>query len=81
MTDMPPPECEQGYTDAQIRTIMGARLEEFNRWMRGQTIGYCDGRAYDHVAKAHQETGCGPHGVVTYAGDVERFLDGRPVVD
>lgn len=64
------PECTFGYTDEQVTRIMGARLYDFRRYMDGITGTVCDG-----------EEGCGPHGVITYRQDVERYLLGLPVVD
>jgi len=78
---LPKPECSLGYTDFQLDEILGDRRREFSRWMRGQTVAVCDGREYDHANKVYVETGCGPHGVATYAWDLERFLDGRPIID
>lgn len=69
----PNPDCTLGYPENQVKEIMGARLREFRIWMRGQTQGVCDGQLYD--------IGCGPHGTVTYPTDVERFLQGLPVID
>lgn len=64
------PECTFGYTQDQVAQIMKVRLYEFRQWMTGQTEALCDG-----------EGGCGPHGIITYRQDVERFLLGLPVVD
>lgn len=75
------PECALGYTDEQLKRILGDRLPEFMQWMAGQTVSLCDGRAYDHSRKEYVETGCGPHGTVTYPWDLDRFLRGQPVID
>lgn len=75
------PECVMGYTQDQVSQIMGVRLYDFRRWMAGQTEAICDGEYYDHEKQARLESGCGPHGIVTYRQDVERFLLGLPVVD
>ena len=78
---MPKPECEQGYPDAQVRAIMGDRYNEFMRWMTGQTMAICDGSYYDHSSRSKKLSGCGPHDVIVYSWDAQRFLEGRPIID
>lgn len=76
------PECTYGYTQDQVSQIMGAaRLYDFRKWMAGQTEMLCDGQEYNHETGKYEPTGCGPHGIITYRQDVERFLLGLPVVD
>jgi len=79
---LPKPECEYGFTDTQVKEIMGSREAEFWTWMRGQTSCFCEGRAYNHEKKAY-EPSCGgyAHGSVVYPWDVSRFLAGMPVID
>ena len=60
---------------------MGVRLYEFRQWMNGQTEALCEGREYNYETDEYEPTGEGPHGLVTYRQDVERFLLGLPVVD
>lgn len=80
MKSLPKPECRYGYTHAQIDAIMGDRVNEFHRWMRGQTVSVCDGHEWNHDSQACELTGCGPHGVAIYRSDVEQFLrGGRPL--
>jgi hypothetical protein len=74
--DLPQPECESGYPVTQVEAILGDRMTEFNRWMRGQTGAICDGRKYDHNKREYHNTNCGPHGMVVYAWDLRQFLDG-----
>ena len=78
---LPPPDCELGYTDGQLHAILGDRLPAFRRWMRGQTVALCDGRRYDHDKCEYEPTGCGPHGPATYGHDLRRFLVGGPILD
>lgn len=78
---LPQPICKMGYTKAQLEQILGPRLTEFNRWMYGQTGAICDGREYDHAAKAYKPTNCGPHGMVVYAHDLRQFLSGGRALD
>lgn len=78
---LPNPECECGYTRAQVEAIMGNRLDAFNRWMRGQTAAVCEGRRYDHDTREYVETGCGPHGMTVYPWDVQQFLQGGQPLD
>ena len=66
---IPKPACRYGYTEEQVEEIVGDRLEEFHVWFRGQTGAICDGGKF-------YNTGCGPHGAVVYAHDLERFLSG-----
>jgi hypothetical protein len=73
--NMPKPECRWGYTEAQVNKIMGERVDEFRSWMDGQTVGFCQGRAYDHDKREYYEVCDGKHhGVVVYSCDIERFL-------
>lgn len=78
---LPKPECELGYPVTQLASVLGDRFKEFGQWMYGQTMALCDGRSYNHEKREYEETGCGPHGTICYAWDVERFLAGRPIVD
>jgi hypothetical protein len=69
-------------TAADLNMVMDAeRLEEFIKWMHGQTVGVCDGRRYDYNANTFRDTGCGPHGPVYYRHDVARYLNNQPVID
>lgn len=79
----PKPECELGYTDVQVRVILGDRYDEFLRWMRrGQTVGYCSGMKWNPETEEYVPACAGVvHGGVFYPHDVARFLDGLPVVD
>jgi hypothetical protein len=43
-----PVVCPLGMTGEQVAALMGDRLAEFNGWMTGQTIGWCDGQEYRH---------------------------------
>lgn len=78
---LPEPECPLGYTVDQLHTILGNRYEEFADWIDGQTTGICDGTRWNPTTKEAEPTGCGPHGGVAYAWDLERFLDGKPIID
>jgi hypothetical protein len=81
-SDLPAPECEGGYTNWQLAEILGNRLDKFEQWMRGQTMMLCEGRSYDHD-RCEYVPACGgvAHGGIVYRWDLERFLDGRPVID
>lgn len=76
MPDLPKPICKYGYPDAQLDEILGDRRKEFGAWAGCITCAVCDGRAFNHEAGEYYDTGCGPHGVVTYTWDVEQFLAG-----
>lgn len=80
---LPKPECKYGYTENQLIEILSPinKYVEFNKWMYGQTGSICDGREYDYGKKEYVATGCGPHGGVVYSSDLERFLQGRPIID
>ena len=84
----PAPACKYGYNREQVRVIMGNRLEEFDRWMRGQTQMLCQGQKDglppewpDDDPRRDMFTNRGypecdaAHGSITYQWDVERFLD------
>lgn len=80
---MPKPECESGYPWYQIREILGVkRTKELSEWMYGQTMTRCEGRRYNHSIRAYEES-CGgvSHGGVVYPWDLQRFMDGGPVID
>jgi hypothetical protein len=80
--ELPPPICQQGYPHSQLVEIFGPeKIKTFFHWMRGQTFSECDGQRYVHETKSYEPTGCGPHGFVYYSWDVQRFLDGRPIID
>jgi len=79
---LPAPICSLGYPESQLLDIISAeQLKNFYQWMSGQTFTICEGSKYDHIQKRSVPSGCGPHGYVYYPWDVERFLDGRPIVD
>jgi hypothetical protein len=75
------PECNLGHTAHELDLILEDRRLEFDHWMRGQTMGICDGRKYNHDTGEYEPTGCGPHGTVVYSWDLARFLHGLPVTD
>jgi hypothetical protein len=81
MSNIPKAECRFGYPVQQLENILGNRITEFYKWMHGQTFSSCDGRLYNYETEAYEASNCGPHGFVYYQGDVERFLDNRPIVD
>lgn len=82
MTELPAPECTGGYTDDQLRDLLGDRYAEFRRWMYGQTQMVCDGQRFNHDTGRYEPSSCGsPHGIVTYSCDVRAFLDGRAPLD
>lgn len=78
-----PPDCPYGYTEYQIEEIMGPRMEEFRRWMYGQTQMICDGRQYNYEKQEYEPTSCGPygHGTITYSSDIYLFLAGSDPLD
>lgn len=73
--------CPHGLTRRDVKTVMGARLDEFDKWMNGQTMMICDGRKFNHDTREYEPDCPEPHGVVAYRWDVERFLAGRSVID
>lgn len=78
---LPKPDCDGGYSVDLLEETLGAeRFAELMAWMYGQTMMLCDGRRYDHDAKEYYETH-DSHGPVVYTWDVQRFLEGRPVID
>ena len=80
---IPRPSCPFGYTDSDLKTLLGVFYPKFMKWMAGQTVTVCDGQIYDHETKVYTPTGCKdhPHGSVTYPWDLERWLQNLPVVD
>lgn len=80
--NLPSPDCRWGYTENQLNQILGDNLSDFHKWMNGQTVAFCEGRAYNHDKKEYYEVCDGVHhGVVVYKWDLERFLNGLPVID
>lgn len=80
-TVIPPPRCKLGYPQDQLAEILGDRLDQFNQWISGQTIGVCNGRMFDHGNGVYLDTKCGPHGPVVYRDDLLNFLSGGKVFD
>jgi hypothetical protein len=79
---LPPPECELGYPVSQLEQLLDEQqMSRLHLWMRGQTGAICDGTRYDHDIDALLPSGCGPHGLVYYPWDVERWAAARPIVD
>lgn len=79
---LPKPECEGGFTKKQITEIMGVLEGAFWKWMNGQTAMFCEGRIWDHKKQKYVPSCNGiAHGDVVYVHDVQRFLDGRPIID
>lgn len=82
MNELPWPECKYGYTRAQLRVILDNNMGDFDTWMRGQTMTFCEGKSYNHDTRQYEEA-CGgvAHGIVVYPWDLQRYLDGGKVVD
>lgn len=79
---LPEPQCRNGYTNDQLKAILGDRYTEFNDWMVGQTVRLCDGLRWNEALDVHEPNGCDePHGFVAYRWDLERFLAGLPIID
>jgi hypothetical protein len=79
--ELPAPICKYGYTARQVADIMGPRMQEFGRWMHGQTMSLCEAREYNYTTKQYEPNGCKePHGSIVYESDVRHFLaGGRPL--
>lgn len=76
------PECHLGYTRAQVVDVFGDRVGEFDHWMRGQTIGLCEGKRYNYETEEYEPACEGvAHGPAWYPWDVQRFIRGDPVID
>ncbi|MCI0562077.1 MAG: hypothetical protein MN733_26615 [Nitrososphaera sp.] len=83
MSVLPNPGCTMGFPSVQLQGILGSFFyPQFLKWMNGQTIAHCDGRAYNHEKKCYEKTTC-THGPSTifYVDDVRRYVNGLPVVD
>lgn len=78
---LPKPTCPHGYTEEDILDILGPRYIEFSHWMSGQTMMLCDGRTWNGTEYEDNECTSDPHGGVVYPWDLERFIDGRPIID
>ena len=64
--------CKYGYTEIEIAEIVDD-VEDFNHWMRGQTMAICCASNLNPCAEEH--------GVVVYPWDLERYLCGLPIID
>lgn len=79
---LPDPDCELGYPVTQLQRILDAQqMNRLQLWMWGQTASICEGRRYDYETDEWTDTGCGPHGVVYYKHDVERWLNAHRIID
>lgn len=75
---LPEPECRGGYTYHQVASITADREDEFWAWMAGQTMMICGGPD-DGAGERNCEVA---HGMpIVYRWDLERFLEGRPIID
>lgn len=81
MIPLSEPECSYGYPWSQLEREFDAEVvDHLRKWLRGQTMSVCDGRQYNHDTGEYEATGHA-HGGVVYRWDVERFLEGFPVID
>lgn len=60
---LPDPACALGYTETQLREILGDDVEAYRAWAFGKTQGVCVGNLNCDVA----------HGVIHYEDDVRRY--------
>lgn len=78
-------ECPMGLTWEEIQALLPeeGQQQAFQRWMGGQTIGFCDGQRWNEADSTYEDTECvaNPHGAAYYRWDVARFLNGGPIVD
>jgi hypothetical protein len=85
MSSLPEPACPYGYTRKQIVEILATstRVEEFDKWMRGQTMSMCQGKSYNYEMRVYEPSACAgnAHGTVVYRHDLERFLQGLEPLD
>jgi hypothetical protein len=72
--------CQLGVTQAELREILGDRYDPFLGWMHGQTMAICEGRQFNYETRQYEPSGCGPHGLVAYRWDLEKFLQGGEAV-
>lgn len=81
--ELPDPKCPMGYPEAQLKDILFDRINNFNKWMTGQTVGVCDGRRYNYDTKEYEPTECAdkPHGAVVYRSDLQSYLAGKGNLD
>lgn len=81
------PKCHLGYTPDQITTLTGNREQEFWHWMRGQTVAVCNAEpqrewVLGELVEAGPPLCSVAHGMpIVYRSDLERFLEGLPVID
>lgn len=78
------PECPYGYPHSQLeRELTEAEYASLRRQLDGQTQSICDGRLYSHERECYYDSPCveHPHGLVAYKGDVQEWVEGKPVSD
>ena len=81
-TDAGRPECQLGYPLTQLkRALSDGDYQRLMQWLVGQTVGVCDGRRWNPDTETYEPTGCGPHGAVVYAHDLERWANNWAVMD
>lgn len=82
---IPEPSCPHGYTHDDLMKIFPTYDERqaFNKWMRGQTVGSCEGREYSYEENKYLPDQCWtiPHGTVVYPWDVMQYLKGGKPLD
>jgi len=85
--NLPEPSCFMGYDNDDLLEIIGVKhWSHFWEWMRGQTLGLCQG--YETVPRSELvfdtvPTKCygNPHGLVAYPQDVITYLKGMDPLD
>ena len=76
--------CAQGHTVKDLVEAWGEeRFTEFYHWWWGQTGAICDGQKFNSETNEYEPSTCHPniHGQVFYSHDVEKFVNGLPVID
>lgn len=69
------PECRLGYSERQLRELLGGRYEAFEKYMDMKAHPRCTG-AQDVVPSIGPERSCATaHGNVFYVHDVLRFVE------
>lgn len=72
--DQTKPDCKFGYSIDLIQQILGDGFGSFATWFYGQTGAICDGKLYNHDTEEYEDTNCGPHGLVVYRWDFDRYV-------
>ncbi len=72
--------CKHGFTREELEDIV-PDLDDFDKWMSGQTMMICDGYRYNYDTREYEPDCEEAHGSIVYVWDVDRYLKGLKPID